>query len=50
MATEAAGKPRILVGTSGYSYDDWVGPFYPEGTTHARISSPCIRASSPLSS
>lgn len=22
----------IHVGTSGYSYDDWVGPFYPEGT------------------
>ena len=23
----------VLVGTSGYSYDDWVGPFYPPGTT-----------------
>lgn len=23
----------ILVGTSGFSYDDWVGPFYPEGIT-----------------
>jgi len=22
----------IHVGTSGYSYDDWVGPFYPKGT------------------
>lgn len=22
----------IYVGTSGYSYEDWVGPFYPEGT------------------
>ncbi len=22
----------IIIGTSGYSYDDWVGPFYPEGT------------------
>jgi uncharacterized protein YecE (DUF72 family) len=22
----------ICIGTSGYSYDDWVGPFYPEGT------------------
>lgn len=21
----------IRIGTSGYSYDDWVGPFYPEG-------------------
>jgi uncharacterized protein YecE (DUF72 family) len=23
---------RILIGTSGYSYDDWVGPVYPAGT------------------
>ena len=23
---------RILIGTSGYSYRDWVGPFYPQGT------------------
>ena len=23
---------RILIGTSGYSYRDWVGPVYPEGT------------------
>jgi uncharacterized protein YecE (DUF72 family) len=23
---------RILIGTSGYSYDDWVGPLYPPGT------------------
>ena len=22
----------IRIGTSGYSYDDWIGPFYPEGT------------------
>jgi uncharacterized protein YecE (DUF72 family) len=21
----------ILIGTSGYSYEDWMGPFYPEG-------------------
>jgi uncharacterized protein YecE (DUF72 family) len=30
-----AGKPiagkRVLIGTSGYSYEDWVGPFYPRG-------------------
>jgi uncharacterized protein YecE (DUF72 family) len=25
-------KPRVLIGTSGYSYQDWVGPFYPAGT------------------
>jgi uncharacterized protein YecE (DUF72 family) len=24
-------KGRILIGTSGYSYEDWVGPFYPAG-------------------
>jgi uncharacterized protein YecE (DUF72 family) len=22
----------VLIGTSGYSYTEWVGPFYPEGT------------------
>jgi uncharacterized protein YecE (DUF72 family) len=22
---------KILIGTSGYSFADWVGPFYPEG-------------------
>ncbi len=26
--------PRVLVGTSGFSYRDWVGPFYPPGTSH----------------
>jgi uncharacterized protein YecE (DUF72 family) len=25
-------RPRILVGTSGYSYEDWIGPVYPPGT------------------
>lgn len=25
-------RDKILVGTSGYSYRDWVGPVYPEGT------------------
>ncbi len=23
---------KVLIGTSGWSYDDWVGPFYAEGT------------------
>lgn len=23
---------RILLGTQGFAFDDWVGPFYPEGT------------------
>jgi uncharacterized protein YecE (DUF72 family) len=26
--------PRLLVGTSGWSYDDWVGPFYPVALRH----------------
>lgn len=25
--------PRVLIGTSGYSYEDWVGPVYPPGTS-----------------
>jgi uncharacterized protein YecE (DUF72 family) len=25
-------QQKLLVGTSGYSYDDWVGEVYPEGT------------------
>lgn len=30
---DSSGAPgaRILIGTSGYSYKDWVGPFYPSG-------------------
>jgi len=27
----------IKVGTAGYSYADWIGPFYPEGTKPARM-------------
>lgn len=27
----------IWLGTSGYSYDDWVGPFYPPGTRAGRM-------------
>ena len=23
---------RVVIGTSGFSFDDWVGPFYPPGT------------------
>ncbi len=29
--TDVPDKP-ILIGTSGYSFPDWVGPFYPPGT------------------
>jgi uncharacterized protein YecE (DUF72 family) len=28
---------ELLVGTSGYSYDDWVGPVYPPGTRKAQF-------------
>lgn len=24
---------QLLIGCSGYSYSDWIGPFYPEGTS-----------------
>lgn len=27
----------VYVGTSGYSYEDWVGPFYPPGTPSQRF-------------
>ncbi len=30
---------RVWVGTSGYSYPDWVGPFYPDGTRPAQMLS-----------
>jgi uncharacterized protein YecE (DUF72 family) len=30
---------QIWIGTSGYSYPDWVGPFYPPGTTPGRMLS-----------
>jgi uncharacterized protein YecE (DUF72 family) len=30
-------RGRIFVGTSGYSFDDWVGPFYPHGIQRNRM-------------
>ena len=27
--------PEVVLGTSGFSFDDWVGPFYPAGTLRA---------------
>ena len=27
----------VLIGTSGFSFPDWVGPFYPPGTERARM-------------
>ena len=29
--------PEIVLGTSGFSFDDWVGPFYPAGTRRAEM-------------
>ncbi|MBM2842591.1 MAG: hypothetical protein HW404_428, partial [Anaerolineales bacterium] len=26
---------RLLLGTQGFAFDDWVGPFYPPGTAKA---------------
>lgn len=31
------GQAKVYVGTSGYSYKDWVGPFYPPGTPANRM-------------
>ena len=33
---EASG-PTVRVGTSGYSFGDWVGPFYPEGSAPGKM-------------
>ncbi|MBI5648403.1 MAG: DUF72 domain-containing protein [Ignavibacteriae bacterium] len=30
-------KRGIFIGTSGYSYDDWVGPYYPLGTKRPQM-------------
>lgn len=31
------GAGKVLVGTSGYSFPDWVGPFYPPGTPSSKF-------------
>jgi uncharacterized protein YecE (DUF72 family) len=31
------GRAMLRIGASGYSYDDWVGPFYPPGTPKGRF-------------
>ncbi|HEU4334257.1 MAG TPA: DUF72 domain-containing protein [Candidatus Eisenbacteria bacterium] len=30
-------RPEILIGTSGYSFPDWVGPFYPPGIERSKM-------------
>jgi uncharacterized protein YecE (DUF72 family) len=34
---EAPDEHRIVVGTSGYSFPDWVGPFYPPGIERTKM-------------
>ncbi len=35
---------RFHIGTQGWSYPDWLGPFYPEGTSSSRFLSVYARA------
>lgn len=30
-------SPRLYLGTQGWSYPSWVGPFYPQGTTSSKF-------------
>jgi uncharacterized protein YecE (DUF72 family) len=32
MAPDRPGPGKLLLGTQGFAFDDWVGPFYPSGT------------------
>jgi hypothetical protein len=34
---------KFRIGTSGYSFDDWVGPFYPPGTRRQEGAGPLPR-------
>jgi len=33
----AGDEPKIVLGTSGWSFKDWVGPFYPPGTGRSHM-------------
>jgi len=35
--THPEGKPALYIGTSGYSFQDWVGTFYPPGTQRGKM-------------
>jgi uncharacterized protein YecE (DUF72 family) len=37
-------RPRFIIGTSGYSFADWVGPFYPPEATQREMFSHYVRA------
>ena len=32
----ASDRPGLYIGTSGWSYDAWTGPFYPDGLPAAQ--------------
>ena len=42
--SQAQGDRRFIVGTSGYSFLDWVGPFYPPGTTKSQMFGSYVQA------
>lgn len=35
---------KFIIGTSGYSYEDWVGPFYPPGTRKRQMFDSYVQA------
>ena len=37
MAPPSTARPEFIVGTSGYSFPDWVGTYYPAGTRPAQM-------------
>ena len=34
---------KFIIGTSGYSFADWVGPFYPPGTRSGEMLSEYVK-------
>lgn len=52
MSTPTPHSHPILIGTSGYSFDDWTGPFYPAGTPKGKrldfyaTQFPCVEINS----
>ncbi len=37
LLTQDELRTRLLIGASGYSFDDWVGPVYPKGTPRSEF-------------
>lgn len=44
IASDAAARTRVRLGTQGWNYDAWVGPFYPTGTRVGDFLSTYARA------